>query len=224
MNSEQLRKNVTKIGGGKAMNNAKAKKLEKGVMKNVLEVKKMLEEKYPKYSFSHQSNLSKKIIAQEIGIKNYQLSNPKSNIRPDGGILYIECERGDLYPILIAEAKQQGTNDKRKEEGKKPQAQGNAIERSYKNFFEFKLFCKNLTYFPYVMFISGCDFVKGSSINDRLDCLTEYKPRNKNYVKDVAKIASVYVKENTFSSDEIQNILFDIADTSIKELIKNYDE
>jgi type II restriction enzyme len=221
MNSDQLRKNVTEIGGGKAMNNAKAKRLEKSVMQNVLEVQRILEQKYPKYSFLHKTNLQKKDIAEAIGIKNYQSSNPKSNIRPDGGILYIKGNNGKLCPILIAEAKQQGTNDKRLQEGKKSQAKGNAIERSYKNFFEFKMFCKKLTYFPYAMFLTGCDFAEGSSINDRLDCLTEYKPRNTNYVLDEHKIASVFIKETGFSSDEIRDILFDIANTSIKELTKN---
>jgi type II restriction enzyme len=221
MNSDQLRKNVTKIGGGKAMNNAKAKRLERGVMKNVLEVQRMLEQKYPKYSFLHKTNLHKKDIAEAMGIKNYQSSNPKSNIRPDGGILYIKGNNGKLYPILIAEAKQQGTNDKRLQEGKKSQSKGNAVERSFKNFFELKMFCKKLTYFPYAIFVTGCDFTEGSSINDRLDCLTEYKPRNKNYVLDEHKLASVFVKETTFSSDEIRDILFDIANTSIKELTKN---
>ena len=43
---------------------------------------------------------------------------------------------GVKYPINICEAKQQGTNDKRKEEGKKPQSLGNAIERSCKNYLE----------------------------------------------------------------------------------------
>src|SRR4051794_40117162 len=39
----------------------------------------------------------------------------RSSIRPDAGILFLEgVQEGDLtYPILIAEAKNQGTNDRR---------------------------------------------------------------------------------------------------------------
>ena len=58
-----------------------------------------------------------------------------SSIRPDGGILYIEGRRGDplRYPILIGEAKNQGTNGARVLEGLPKQAKGNAIERLGKN-------------------------------------------------------------------------------------------
>jgi type II restriction enzyme len=38
-----------------------------------------------------------------------------------------------MYPVLIAEVKNQGTNDLRAEEGLLKQAKGNAIERLGKN-------------------------------------------------------------------------------------------
>lgn len=224
MKSDQLRKVIEENGGGRIMNNAKAKKLEKNILDCVLQIKKDLEKKYPSYTFRHEKNLSKEKIASSLGIKNYKPSNAKSSIKPDGGIIYIEDGAGRLYPILIAEAKKQGTNDERKKEGKKKQAQGNAIERAYKNFYELKLFCKNINYFPYVVFVSGCDFAQGSSIIDRLDAMTEYKPRNEIHVKDEAKIATLFMKETSFDMNEVYEVMNEVANTSIKELLKNYDK
>ncbi len=51
----------------------------------------------------------------------------------DGGFLCIENNKGDRFPILIPEVKNQGTNDLRQQEGLKKQAKGNAIERLGKN-------------------------------------------------------------------------------------------
>lgn len=56
-----------------------------------------------------------------------------SAMKPDGGIMSIKDEHGRLYPILITEKKNQGTNDLRALEGKAKQAKGNAIERLGKN-------------------------------------------------------------------------------------------
>jgi len=58
-----------------------------------------------------------------------------TSIRPDGGILYIQGQPEDdlTYPILIAEVKNQGTNELRLKEGLPKQAKGNAIERLGKN-------------------------------------------------------------------------------------------
>ena len=56
-----------------------------------------------------------------------------SSIRPDGGILRMVANNGEELPILIAEVKNQGTNDLRAQQGLKKQAKGNAIERLGKN-------------------------------------------------------------------------------------------
>src|SRR5262249_29417868 len=50
-----------------------------------------------------------------------------SSMRPDGGILSVVDRDGGRHTILIAEVKNQGTNDLRAAEGKSRQAQGNAI-------------------------------------------------------------------------------------------------
>ena len=61
-----------------------------------------------------------------------------SAMRPDGGILSPEDKDGNLYPILIVEVKNQGTDDLCRAEGKPPQAKGNAIERLGKNVIGFR--------------------------------------------------------------------------------------
>lgn len=221
MKSEGLRKTISEIGGGRSFFNEKAQTIEKVVKNSVLDIKNELEKKYPNYTFIHEKNIFKYEIAKEIGIKNYSPSSSLSNIRPDGGVLYIVFGK-EKYPILISEAKKQGTNSTRKKEGKKEQSKGNAIERSYKNYCELKLFCKNLDYFPFVMFVFGCDFKPGSSILDRLDALTEYKPKNKIHVNDKSKIASVFVKDENFSYKEVYDVMKKICDLSIKEVLKKY--
>ena len=55
-----------------------------------------------------------------------------SAMRPDGDILSIRDKDGKLFPVLIVEVKNQGTNDLREAEGKPRQAKGNAIERTRK--------------------------------------------------------------------------------------------
>ena len=58
-------------------------------------------------------------------------------LQPDGGVIYLTDRDNNMYPILIGEVKKQGTNDKREEEGKGKQAQGNAVERLGKNVIGF---------------------------------------------------------------------------------------
>lgn len=49
-----------------------------------------------------------------------------SAIRPDGGILSLLDVDGMAHPVLIAEVKNQGTNDLRQKEGLKKQSKGNS--------------------------------------------------------------------------------------------------
>jgi type II restriction enzyme len=83
-----------------------------------------------------------------------------SAIRPDGGLLFIEGKKGDplTYPILIAEVKNQGTNDLRAQEGLPKQAKGNAIERLGKNVIGLRTALLRESIFPFVCFGYGCDF------------------------------------------------------------------
>lgn len=77
-----------------------------------------------------------------------------SSLCPDGGILSIEGPRTDKlsYPILIAEVKNQGTNDLRAQEGLPKQAKGNAIERPGKNLIGLRTAMMRESIFPFVCF------------------------------------------------------------------------
>ena len=102
----------------------------------------------PRVAFNHR-------FRQEIEF-HYHFSS--STIRPDGGILLIKGNGELSYPILIAEVKNQGTNDLRQQEGKPIQAKGNAIERLGKNLIGLRTALLRENIFPFVCFGYGCDF------------------------------------------------------------------
>lgn len=214
-NSDQLRKTHTIFGGGKNISTIESKHHEHQIKDIIPKVLQDLQKKYPELDIRWQPKITKKEIVDVLKIKHYKSENPNSFIKPDGGMIYL-FYKNKVFPILIAEAKKQGTNKKRIKEGKPPQGMGNAIERGYKNFCELRIFCRDLSYFPYVIFAYGCDFAPGSSINDRLDALTEYQPRNKSYLTHPDKLATFYVQEPAFSLSEIYDVLFSTAENAIK--------
>ena len=103
---------------------------------------------------------------------------PTSRMRPDGGIVNIQDSLGNLYPILIAEVKNQGTNDLRAQEGLPKQAKGNAIERLGKNVIGFRTLLLDEDIFPFVCFGYGVDFDIDSSILDRVTTINMFGPLN----------------------------------------------
>ena len=176
--SELLSKRHTRDGGGKSINTDEAKIHDVKVRDVMIKLHQDLMKMYPEKKFRLESNLKQGIIAQRFN-PHYTSSNPKSTIRPDGGILYMDDE-----PILSTEAKKQGTNAKRCERGLKSQAMGNAIERAHKNYSELKNLFDPYPYYPYLVFCYGCDFQKGSSIVDRLSSMTYYDSFNTLHIKD----------------------------------------
>jgi hypothetical protein len=194
-------------GGGKSINTEEAKQHDVKVRDVMIQLHSYLVEKYPGHIFIIKNTIKQTEISKNINPK-YQSSNIKSTIRPDGGILYMDGE-----PILSTEAKKQGTNNKRCEEGKKPQAMGNAIERAHKNHNELKNLFDPFPYYPYIVFCYGCDFRQGSSIIDRLSAMTYYDSFNTLHIKDTIvektmgsmvlieryKKASVFVQEEPYT-------------------------
>jgi hypothetical protein len=101
-------------------------------------------------------------------------------VSPDGGICFITGKDGFKHIILVSEAKHQGRHDGYtpisdsawlKECAKNPkldpnlpieerpkQANGNAIERAFKNSNTFQGLTSIYGYFPYVIFCDGFDF------------------------------------------------------------------
>ena len=138
------------------------------------------------------------------------LSNENSFMKPDGGIILFN----DI-PILCTEAKKQGTNNNRLQEGLKKQAKGNAIERCGKNIEIFRYITYEHEYFPYLIFASGCDFENGSSIIDRILPFSSFRKPNEiycfNQYKQFPKQPSVFINENSFTTDFIYSKMKEIS-------------
>lgn len=144
-----------------------------------------------------------------------------SSIRPDGGILTLQpkLEQDRIFPILIAEVKNQGTNDLREAEGLRRQAKGNAIERLGKNVIGLRTALLRENIFPFVCFGYGIDFEEGSSILDRVSTIAMFGRLNETYLhKDTSGLftrGSFYFRKRAWSVTEMADIMLDIAERSV---------
>ena len=213
--SKHLRETHTELGGGRGIFTQGAKVLEGNLAKQVQALIPVLMVSYPELEFVHRKTLTKSEISPE---DDYTPHSKGSGVKPDGGILFVKI-RGELYPILVCEAKKQGTNDVRLAEGKKKQGKGNAIERAFKNWAEFQIYFEKYDYFPYIIFAFGCDFEDGSSINDRMDAMTRYKPRNEQYIFHSKQLATIYVQDRPFTDEEIFDRIKDVSTQVINHLL-----
>ena len=153
-----------------------------------------------------------------------------SAIRPDGGLLFIEGKKGDplTYPILIAEVKNQGTNDLRAQEGLPKQARGNAIERLGKNVIGLRTALLRESIFPFVCFGYGCDFEKDSSILDRVTTMAMFGHLKKTYLhnQESGKFnrGSFYFRPRRWTVNEMYEVMKDIAERSVLYYFSKYRE
>ena len=230
-NSERLSQTAASIGGGKGIFNADALGHEVGMQESVCRLIPILQKEYPDMVFLWKKRITKREIVSKVNPQEpYYSEVENSFVSPDGGVLFVKY-MGKELPILISEAKKQGTlffnedgtlreNLTQKQTdlalSGKEQGRGNAIERAFKNIDEFRLFCEDLNYFPYVLFACGKDFECGSSILDRLDAMTRYEPRNINYVADLPQKVTIYVQKDYFTANEMFDKIYDVAKTSLK--------
>lgn len=134
-------------------------------------VLKQLEVDFPMLLFRHRKSISKEEINTvlhkidpELGQTLY-VSN--SSIIPDGGIIEVKDDNEIWHIILVSEAKHQGKDIDNilagKLVGKKSDqdlmAAGNAIERSHKNIAEIANYMLGESHFPYVLFLTGSNFL-----------------------------------------------------------------
>lgn len=152
-----------------------------------------------------------------------------SFMEPDGGILYISNIHGDKKPILIAEVKNQGTNDLRKAEGKPKQSKGNAIERLGKNVIGFRTAMLSESIVPFVCFGYGCDFADGSSILDRVTTIAMFGPLNQVNVINQGDAGffnrgSFFFREKPWTVKEMSDVMLEIASKSIYYYFSKYGE
>jgi len=153
-----------------------------------------------------------------------------SALRPDGGILFLEPRQAEsgVYPILIAEVKNQGTNDQRAIEGLPKQAKGNAIERLGKNVIGLRTALLQESIFPFVCFGYGCDFAPDSSILDRVATIAMFGNLNRTYLfsDESGKFnrGSFYFREQPWSVVEMAEVMIDIAERSVQYYFSKYRE
>ena len=155
---------------------------------------------------------------------------PNSFMTQDGGLLYIEAKKtGELYPILITEVKNQGTNDLRAQEGKKPQARGNAIERLGKNVIGFRTMLSVENIMPFVCFGYGCDFEDSSSILDRVKTIAMFGDLNQVNVlpeggDGVFNRGSFFFQRDPWTKKEMTDVMTEVATRSIHYYYSRYGE
>lgn len=144
----------------------------------------------------------------------------RSFMSPDGGILSLVGGDGERHPILIAEVKNQGTNDLRAAEGKPKQSAGNAIERLGKNVIGFRTAMLSESIMPFVCFGYGIDFDTGSSILDRVVTIAMFGTLNEVHLMNEGddnrfNRGSFYFRRAEWSEQEMEAIMYDIASRSI---------
>lgn len=130
-----------------------------------------LAKKYGKLEFRFRSTISKEEINialqkidEELG-QTLFLSN--ASIKPDGGLIEVKDDCGNWRIVLVTEAKHQGKDIENIKAGKLVgkkndqdlMAAGNAIERSHKNISEIANYMLAESYFPYIIFLEGSNFL-----------------------------------------------------------------
>lgn len=130
-----------------------------------------MEQEFPSLEFRLRPSMLKSEINTKLRSIDPELGQTlfltSSSIRPDGGILEVKDDRGKWRVVLVSEAKHQGKDIENIRAGKKVgknrdqdlMAAGNAIERAYKNVQEIANYMLDESYFPYVIFLEGSNFL-----------------------------------------------------------------
>ena len=149
-------------------------------------------------------------------------------MRPDGGVLSVVDRDGTIYPILITEVKNQGTNYLRAEEGKPKQPKGNAIERLGKNVIGIRTALMPEGIVPFLCFGYGSDFADDSSILDRVSTIAMFGPLNQVNVVNQSTDSksfnrgSFFFREEPWSIEEMEERMFEVASRAIHYYFARY--
>lgn len=159
--------------------------------------------------------------------ENFSCELESTCVKPDGGMFGIhDPKTGRFLPVLISEAKNQGTNDRRAAQGRMKQAQGNAVERLGKNVIAFRTLMMPENIMPFICFGYGCDFAEGSSIRDRIVSIAQYGELNTTYLHNTVggRIArgSFYFREARWSVEEMVSIMRPIAHGAVTYYLDRY--
>lgn len=130
-----------------------------------------LENEYQQLSFRYRQSISKKEINESLQKIDNGLGQTlfvsDSRIKPDGGIIEVKDDSGEWRVILVSEAKHQGKDIENIKSGtlvgknndQDLMVAGNAIERAHKNISEIANFMLSESYFPYILFLEGSNFL-----------------------------------------------------------------
>lgn len=158
-----------------------AKIHDKGVGNTSLFVIKQLKFEFPMLRFRYRKDLSKKEINEALQKVDRYLGQTlfveSASIRPDGGLIEVQDDKGNWRVVLVSEAKHQGKDIENIKAGKLVgknndqdlMAAGNAIERAYKNVNEIANFMLSERYFPYILFLEGSNFLTQNVLVTRPD-------------------------------------------------------
>lgn len=214
--------------------NITSKKQETEIIQALKVVESIITTNFSNIVLYHEKQWLLKHIVQELKSSypntEFDYHFDTSSIRPDGGILYIKGKPKDKlsYPILIAEVKNQGTNDMRAKEGLPKQSRGNAIERLGKNLIGLRAALMRECIFPFVCFGYGCDFEDDSSILDRVSTMAIFGKLNKTYLHRENEVnfsrGSFYFRPQKWTVKEMVIIMADIAERSIQYYFSKYGE
>lgn len=211
--------------------NDTSKRQESALMTAVRKVETTLQREYPSLRLSHKSQwlLSDVIARMRILYPEVHFCAcfETSAMRPDGGILSISDKNGDLYPVLISEKKNQGTNDLRALQGKPSQAKGNAIERLGKNVIGLRAALLNESIFPFVCFGDGCDFADDSSIIDRVKTIAMFGTLNELHLHNEGPLGvfnrgTYYFRVAEWTTEEMYSRAVEIARRSLFYYFSRY--
>ncbi len=158
-----------------------AKKHDSLVCSVSKEVAIKLKNEYPQLTFRYRTSISKVEINESMRKIDEQLGQtlflPNSRIKPDGGLVEVQDDNGEWRIVLVSEAKFQGKDIDNIKQGKLVgknnnqdlMAAGNAIERSHKNISEIANYMLGETYFPYILFLEGSNFLTEDVLLTRPD-------------------------------------------------------
>ena len=134
-------------------------------------VKDYLRNKYPQLTFDYWKSIEKSKINEALQKVDPYLGQTlfvsNARIIPDGGVIVVKDDNDEWRVVLVSEAKHQGKDKENIEKGKLVGANndqdlmeaGNAIERAHTNICEIGSFRLAESYFPYVLFLEGTNFL-----------------------------------------------------------------
>ncbi len=210
--------------------NLTSKKQETRVGKALLSVVGRLQSEYP-VTLRHERQWKLADIVARLRVLfpaiEFHYYFDTSAMRPDGGILSMEDGDAQLYPILIVEVKNQGTNELRRAEGKPAQAKGNAIERLGKNVIGFRTAMLGEGIVPFICFGDGCDFADSSSILDRVVTIAMFGPLNRLQVVKEGEHGqfgrgSFFFRHEAWTAEEMEPLMYEVAERSINYYYAKY--